>query len=143
MQREAVGARAVVQRCPQRVAGREDPSLWPPQRHFLPRLAHADGAELERPERLSRDDVMLDAESSCELGAVAVVPVEQLDNARRGACRADTLLHVLAVDRIDQPDATAVDERVRAALHELVGDTPLEAARELAEIHAADSMVTP
>ena len=69
--------------------------------------------------------------------AIAVVAVEQLQDARRCACRADPLLDTFPVDGIDHPDATVVDEGVRAPLHELVDD-PAEATVELvaeADLH--------
>src|SRR6266545_7722113 len=98
----------------------------PPERDLSPAAAHADRQELERPERLLRHDVMRDAESVRERGAVAVVPVEELDDSGRRSRGTDALLQSVHVDRIDKPDAAAGHERVGAALHELVRD-PAEA----------------
>jgi hypothetical protein len=79
--------------------------------------------------------VLPDTEPSGEGTAVAVVAVEQLQDARRCACRADPLLDTFPVDGIDDPDATVFDDGVRAPFHELVDD-PAEATVELvAEPH--------
>jgi len=77
-----------------------------------------------------RNDVVPDTEPSGEGTAVAVVAVEQLQDARRCACGADPLLDTFPVDGIDDPDATVLDESVRAPFHELVDD-PAEASVEL------------
>jgi hypothetical protein len=72
---------------------------------------------------------MPDAEPGGELCAVAVMPVEQLEDAGRIAGCADPLLDAVCCNRIDQPDPAVRDESVRATLHELVDD-PAEAAAE-------------
>jgi hypothetical protein len=89
-----------------------------------------DRDESERAERALRNEVVADAEPSCERDTVAVVAVEQLEHARGCARCADPLLDVVSIDWVDHPDATVHGERVRAALHELVGNPP-EAAVEL------------
>jgi hypothetical protein len=73
---------------------------------------------------------MADTEPGSERGAVAVVPVEQLEDACRRPCGADPFLDPVPVDGIDHPDPAVLDESVRAALHELVDD-PAEPAVEL------------
>ena len=65
-----------------------------------------------------------------ERDAVARVTVDQLDHAGRRARRPHTLVEPLVVDRVDQPDAAARDQRVRATLQEPVLD-PAEAGVEL------------
>src|SRR5947208_2772983 len=72
-------------------------------------------------------------EPSGKAGAVAVVPVEQLEHAGRSAGRSDALLNAIPVDRIDHPDAAVHDDGVRAALHELVGDPAETAVKLVAE----------
>ena len=57
----------------------------------------------------------------------------------------DTILELFRFERIDQPDAAVGDERVRAALQELVGD-PAESVGEFvaeAELHRGESTGTP
>lgn len=91
-----------------------------------------------------RNDVVPDTELSREGGAIAVVAVEQLNDARGLACGADPFLDTFAVDRIDHPDAAVFDEGVRAAFHELVND-PAEATVELVaepDSHPAESTGT-
>ena len=70
------------------------------------------------------------AEPARERGAVTVVTVEQLQDPGRFAGSTYSFFDAVTVDRIDQPDATVDDKRVRAALHELVHD-PAEAVVEL------------
>jgi hypothetical protein len=76
------------------------------------------------------NDVVRHAESRSKLTAVPVVPVEELDHSGGVARRASALLDAVAVDRIDKPDAAVHDERVRAALEELIDD-PAECEPEL------------
>ena len=87
---------------------------------------------------------MANTEPGGESAAVAIVPVEQLDHARRCAGCADPLLDSLAVNGIGYPDAASHDQGVRATLHELVDD-PAEAAVELvaeADSHPGESTGT-
>ena len=81
--------------------------------------------------------MMRDAEPLRDLDAVATVAVEQLDDTGRRACCAHTSLHPDVVHRVDEPDAAAADEGVRATPHELVLD-PAEAGLELVyDVHLA------
>jgi hypothetical protein len=75
--------------------------------------------------------VKRNAEPFGEAATVAVVTVEQLEDAGRLARRANSLLDALAVDRVDEPDSSLRDERVRAAAQPLVVDDPSEPALEL------------
>ena len=128
-------AGAEVRRSAEHVGTDEHSSVGPPERDLLPGVFVLDGDRSERAERFLRNDVMADTEPGSERGAVAVVPVEQLEDARRRACGADPLLDAIPVDGIDHPDTAVVDESVRTALHELVDD-PAEPAVELvAETH--------
>ena len=89
--------------------------------------------------------MMTNTEPIGEGRAVAVVPVEQLEHARRSSRRADSLLDAFPVDRVYHPDAAVLDERVRATLHEL-RDDPAEAAVELiakSDSHRGERTGTP
>jgi hypothetical protein len=116
-----------------RVGADEDAPLRPPERNLLPAPLVTHGQELERPDSLPRDEMMRHAEAARQPRTVAVVPVEQLDHARRPSGTRDQLV----LERIDQPGLPVNDKRVRAAFHELVGD-PAETAVELVyELHFA------
>jgi len=135
---------AEVRRGAEHVGADEHAAVGPPERDFLPGTAVLDVDAGERTERAMRDEVVADAKPSGECGAGTVVPVEQLDHARGGTGRPDALLDALSVDRVDHPDAAVHDERVRAALHELV-DNPAEAAGEFvaeADSHPGESTGT-
>src|SRR6266571_717090 len=114
----------------QRVRADEHALRWPPESDLAPAAPFANGDELERPERFSWDDVMRNAEPGGERRAVAIVPVEELDHADRRADRADAFLDAVSVHRIDEPNITVRDKRVRAALQEPLLD-PAEARLEL------------
>ena len=130
MERESILRSAVVASSPKDIRGDEQASLGPPEGSFLPPRLVLDGDEFERRDRLPRNDVELDAQPPCQLGDVTVVTVEQLEHAGRLTRRANTLLDARAVHRINEPDAAVDNQRVRAALHELVHD-PAEAGVEL------------
>lgn len=137
----------VVPRGAQCVSAHEDTLLRPPEGDLLPPPRVPDDPELERRvrDRVARDDVTRHAEPARELGTVAVVTVEQLDDAGGLARGADPLLDSVARDRIDQPDAPVRDQRVRATLQELLDD-PTEAAFELvaeADSHAGHTTGMP
>lgn len=87
---------------------------------------------------------MRNAEPRSERRAIAIVPIEQLQDACRSAGCANTLVQPVPIECVDQPDTAVRNERVRAALHELVGD-PAESAVELvaiAELHSGESTGT-
>jgi len=113
-----------------RIAANEDTPLGPPEGDFLPPAPHPDRNELERRHARGRHDVMRNAETLRQLGAVAVMPVEQLQDPGRLAGGPDPILHAVAEKWIDRPDAAGGDERMRTARHELIHD-PTEAAVEL------------
>src|SRR5438270_7930120 len=114
----------------ERVGADEDTPLRPPQRHLAPAPLHANSDELERAERLFRHFFMSNAETIRDCGAVARVAVEQLDHPRRSPGSTDPLLDACVGHRVDDPHLPVGDERVRAALHELVLD-PAEPVLEL------------
>jgi hypothetical protein len=115
---------------PERIAAHEDTSLGPPEGDFLPPAPRPDRNELERWHARGGYDVMWHAETLRQLGAVSVMTVEQLQDTGRLAGGSDPILHTVAEERIDRPDAAGDDESVRTARHELVDD-PTEAAVEL------------
>lgn len=144
MDSEPLVPRAEVPRGAERIAAHEHTPVGPPQRDLSPGMAVLDPDESEGAERALRNEMVADAEPSCERGAVAVVAVEQLEHAGGRAGCADSLLDVVSIDRVDHPDATVHGESVRAAFHELVGN-PAEAAVELVtepDSHAGESTGT-
>ena len=69
-----------------------------------------------------------DVQTLGDRGAVARVGHEQLQHARGLAERGGALQRLRRVDRVDEPDAAVVDERVRGAQQRIVDD-PGEAER--------------
>jgi len=124
-----VAGEEVVHR-PERIAADEDTSLGPPEGDFLPSAPHPDRNELERRHARGGYDVMRHAETLRQLCAVSVMTVEQLQDLGRLAGGPDPILHAVAEERIDHPDAVGDNESVRTARHELVDD-PTKAAVEL------------
>lgn len=124
-----VACEKVVHR-PERIAADEDTSLGPPEGDFLPPAPHPDRNEPERRHARGGYDVMWHTETLRQLDAVSVMPVEQLQDPGRLAGGPDSILHVVAEERIDRPDAAGSDEHVRTARHELIRD-PTETAVEL------------
>jgi hypothetical protein len=87
---------------------------------------------------------MRNAEPPRESRAVAVVTIDELYDAGGGTGRTDAVVQPVPVERIDQPDAAVRDERMRAALKELVCD-PAESVFELvavAQPHSPESTGT-
>jgi len=67
-----------------------------------------------------------------ESGAVAAVPVEELDHSCRPAERTDALIQSAAVDRIDDPHVGSVYQGMRRATHVRgLGGDPAEAELKL------------
>jgi hypothetical protein len=89
-----------------------------------------------------RDDVIGHGEPLRELSAVALVPVDELDDARRLACRPDAFVDAVRFERIDQPDAPIRNERVRTTLEELVNEPPEPALELVAEAGAHAGEIT-
>jgi hypothetical protein len=115
---------------PERIGADEHTSLGPPEGDFLPPAPHPDRNEFEWRQARGGYDVVRHAEALRQLGAVSVVPVEQLQDPGRLAGSAEPILDAVAEDWIDRPDAAGCDERMRTARHELIHD-PTEAAVEL------------
>lgn len=132
MKREPLAADAQRRNRSEHVRADEHPGLGPPQRDLLPApaVAHRQDLEGRLLEWLARDYVVPHAEALGEGAAIAVVPVEKLDDSGRLARRANALLDTVAVHGIDQPDTAVHDERMRAAQEELVDD-PAEPEVEL------------
>jgi hypothetical protein len=55
---------------------------------------------------------MRNAEPRSERRAIAIVPIEQLQNPGRISGRANALVQPVAVECVDQPDASVGNERV-------------------------------
>src|SRR3954469_3540575 len=108
----------VERRRPVRLRADQYPLVAPPERHLAPAPLQPHRQELEGAERLPRHRVVRDPEAGGDRGAVAVVPVEQLDHA----CDVFQLVDARPVYRIDQPRAGVGGERMGAALHELLLD---------------------
>ncbi len=109
MHRQSLVAGSVVPRSAEHIGADEHAAIWPPKRDFVPRLSAFDGDEGERAQRTLRDNVVPDTEPSRKGGAVAVVTVEQLEDARGCPRRADPLLDTVSVNGIDRPDAAVLD----------------------------------
>jgi hypothetical protein len=99
---------AEVRRRAEGVRTDEHPVVFPPESDFAPAALVADRKELERPEPFVRDDVMRDAQSRGDRGAVTVMTVEELDHTLDVAEVGDAPI----VDGIDEPRAAVGDERV-------------------------------
>jgi hypothetical protein len=127
---EPLVAGPVVRRGAEHVGADEHAAAGPPEGNLVPGAAVLDGDEGERAQRPLRNDVVPDTEPDGEGGAVAVVPVEQLQDTRGCACSADPLLDTFPIDGIDDPGAAVFDEDMRATFHELVDD-PAEPTVEL------------
>jgi hypothetical protein len=127
---ETLAAPAEIVGGAERVSEGEHAAGRPPEGDFLPPPVPADAAELERTHALLGYDVMRDLKLRGQLGAVAVVPVKELDDARRLPGRLDARLDSVPEERVDQPDLRVDDDHMGGALHELV-DGPPEAAVEL------------
>jgi len=145
MHREPFIPRAEVRRSAEHVGTDEHAAVGPPECHLVPRPAVLDGDARKRADRSLRNDMVTNTEPRGEGRAVAVVPVEQLEDARRSARCADSLLDAFCVDGVYDPDAAVLDERVRATLHEL-RDDPAESAVELvakSDFHPGEGTGTP
>ena len=106
---------------PERVGDEQEPPLRPPERRLAPPAVPDDRAQLERrPGKRARHDVMRDAEPPGDGGAVAVVPVEQLDDPGGLAELPDAVVELGPVDDVEEPDAAVDLERVRGARHPLL-----------------------
>jgi hypothetical protein len=130
MDSEPLVPRTEVPRGAERIAAHEHTPVGPPEGHLFPGITVLDRDESERAERALGNEVVTDAEPSCERGAVAIVAVQQLEHSCGCARCADSLLDIVSIDGVDHPDATVQGESVRAALHELVRN-PAEADVEL------------
>src|SRR6266545_4263094 len=83
MHRDELVAGFVVPRRAEHVATRENSLLLPPEHDLPPMTACADHTEGERSERLARHHMVRHTELLRERSTVAIVAVEQLDDARR------------------------------------------------------------
>ncbi len=136
MNGEALGRGAVVLRGADGLGADERAVLRQPERHLAPPASPQHRQDLEGRAGWSdeRNVEVRHAELVRDAPAVSRVPVEQLQDARRLTEGADSLEHTVVEHRIDQPDPSARDERMRAALHEVrLGRDPAEPELELVD----------
>src|ERR671919_865195 len=142
---EALAGPEVVAGRAERVGAGEDALLGPPERGFPPPapVDHAQDLERRAGDAAEGEAVELHAEPLGEARAVALVAIEQLDDACGLAERADPLLDALPVDRVDEPHASVRAQGVRGLLQEGgLGRDPAESKRGLvaeADVHASGS----
>src|SRR5215207_7256401 len=132
MHAELLVAGAEVAGAAERIGADERPAPWNPGGQLTPKARIDDADELDaRPRQLvDRDGEVRDAEERRQLGRVALVAVEQLDDPGRLAQLRDAFERRLPGERVEEPDAVVTGHRVRRALHPLV-DLPSEPALEL------------
>jgi DNA polymerase (family 10) len=129
MDSERLALGAEVAEAAERVGADEDPLLREPEGDLLPDSPVEDRARLEPVG--SFEDVERNPEPRGDCGAVALVPVEELDDPGRFAERADPLVQSWAVDGVRQPDAPAGTNRVRGSRNLRFLEVPREALLEL------------
>src|SRR5262245_57750678 len=114
------------------VADHEGAFFRPPERDLAPDGDPRDPDQLERRagDAVERDSVVRHPQAARKRLAVAVVPVNQLDDAARLAEGGDAVVQALDVHRVDQPYEAVGSQRVRGPLQRL-RDDPAEAAAEL------------
>src|SRR5215207_4582019 len=132
MHAELLVAGAEVAGAAERIGADERPAPWNPGGQLTPKARIDDADELDaRPRQLvDRDGEVRDAEERRQLGRVALVAVEQLDDPGRLAQLRDAFERRLPGERIEEPDAVVTGHRVRRSPHPLV-DLPAEPALEL------------
>ena len=98
----------------ERLRAGEQPLLGPPEGDLEPDAAADERHERERKARRwdERDDVVRNAETGGDHGAVARVPVEELHDTGGLAERRNPFLEPVERDRIDEPDPPLARERV-------------------------------
>jgi hypothetical protein len=98
----------------ERIRADEDPLLPEPEGDLAPEpLVHdAEDDEWRAGHIAEWRHVQWNVQPPRDRGAIARVPVEELDDARRLAQLADPLVEPVAVDHVGQPDATAGAHRV-------------------------------
>ena len=124
----------------ERVADDQDPLCGEPKRHLLPEPAPDDRDHLERRVGHSVEGrhVERNAEAARDRRTVALVAVEQLDDASRLAELPDPLVDPGAVEDVREPDGASDSDGVRGALEAVAFRRPAEAVLELvdeAELH--------
>jgi hypothetical protein len=145
MHGETFAAGEEVVRRPECVAAEKDSPLRPPERDLVPEESFPDRRELERADRVARHAMMRYAKPGGERWTVALMAIEQLEDAGRRPGGTNSLVEAVPVERVDQPDTAVLDERVRAALHEFLRD-PAESRLKLVAVtdsHIAESTGTP
>lgn len=142
--RHAIARRPEVGRGSERIAAHERALLPKPERDLVPARDPDDLEDVEGRARnaVGRRHVMRYAEPAGELGRIAPVPVDELDDGGRLAQRADALLHVPPIDGVDHPHAPVCAESVRGTLEQLgLGGDPPEPTFEL--VYEANLQINP
>jgi DNA polymerase (family X) len=133
MDAERLVSGAEVPEAPERIAADEDPLLGEPERDLAPEPApHDREHDKRRPGHFSeRRDMKGNSEPGGDRRVVAVVPIDELDDAGRLAEPADPFVQAGAVDDVGQPHASSNPECVRGAPQRLSLRVPPEPVLEL------------
>ena len=133
MDADLLTGRDEVANAPERIGAHEDSLAGKPESDLQPVLPADDRQHDERPYRpvCERSHLQRHAEPPCNLGAVALVPVEELDDPGRLAQRGDALVQALSVDDVGQPDTVTGEHGVRGASQEVALGRPAKALLEL------------
>lgn len=133
MDAEALAGRAEVAGAAEGVCADDDALLRKPERDLPPALEADDGSDDEGRSRQigQRRDMERHTEPVRDRGAVALVPVEELDDAGRLAEGAEPVVEAVAVDRVGQPHTAVCQHGVRGAAQKLPLGQPAEAVLEL------------
>ena len=115
--REALAGRAKVRGGSERVRTDQHALGRPPERDLAPAGEANDADDVERGGgEVRRDAVERHAEPRRESGTVPVMPVEELDDARRLAEIANSGIDAAGIERIDDPNPPVRPQGVRAPL---------------------------
>ena len=133
MDADLLTGRDEVADAPERIGTHQDALAGKPESDLQPVLPADDRQHDERPSRpvCERSHVQRHAEPPCNLGAVALVPVEELDDPGRLAQHGDPLVQILSVDDVGQPDTVTGEHGVRGASQEVALGRPAKALLEL------------
>ena len=120
MHAEPLTGCAEVGRGPERVGADEHAAFRPPERDLPPAWEVKDPAKRERRSLDAGEwnDVKGHAELLGESGAVAVVAVEELYDARGASSRTNPIFEAVSGKRIDEPGAAVRDQHVGRPLEE-------------------------
>ena len=137
MHAEPLAGCAEVGRGPQGVGAGEHAAFRPPERDLPPAREAEDSAKRERRplDTGERNDVVGHAEPLGKSGAVAVVAVEELYDARGASGGTNPLLDAPDSDRIDQPHGIVDEEGMGRALQKPMLNPPESVLELVDETH--------